>query len=257
MLLVVDAGNTNIVLGLFENGSLVRQWRITTGSDRTADEIRITLRNLLGEAGTNPSDIAGVAIASVVPSLNGPLSKALSGLLDANVRFLTASTSPILLDVESPGAVGADRIANCVAAHALYGGPSLVVDFGTATTFDLVGGDGRFLGGAIAPEMHLAARALTERAAQLYSVELDIPPSVIGKTTATNIQAGVVLGFLDLVSGLISRFRHEVTSTLPVVATGGEGALFHRHVKAIEYYDPVLTLKGLQLWWARSYDSLI
>jgi type III pantothenate kinase len=249
MLLVVDAGNTNTVLGLFRDESLAHQWRITTGSDRTADELRITLRNLLDEADTNPEDITGVAVASVVPPLNAPLSEALDELLDVDIRFVTADTSPIRLDVESPKSVGADRIANCIAAHALYGGPILVVDFGTATTFDLVGEDGRFLGGAIAPEMRLAARGLTERAAQLYSVELDVPLSVIGKNTATNIQAGVVLGFLDLVNGLIGRFRREVGVPLPVVATGGKGDLFYRQLETIEHYDPVLTLKGLQIWW--------
>jgi len=146
--------------------------------------------------------------------------------------------------------VGADRIANCIAAHTLYGGPILVLDFGTATTFDLVAEDGSFLGGAIAPEMRLAARALTERAAQLHSVELKVPETVIGKNTVTNIQAGVVLGYLDLVDGLIRRFRNEVGTPLQVIATGGKGELFYRHLDSIQLYDPVLTLKGLRMWWS-------
>ena len=249
MLLVLDVGNTNIVFGTFRDENLVHQWRVTSDRNRTADELRLTTRSLLAEVKVDPEDIAGVAIASVVPSLNLPLTKAFESLISGTVGFLTADTSPIALDVEVPHTVGADRIANCVAAHTLYGGPILVLDFGTATTFDLVAEDGRFLGGAIAPEMRLAARALTERAAQLHSVELKIPDTVIGKNTATNIQAGVVLGYLDLVDGLIRRFRNEAGTPLQVIATGGKGELFYRNLDSIQLYDPVLTLKGLRMWW--------
>ena len=249
MLLVLDIGNTNIVLGTFQDDVLVHQWRVTTDRNRTADELRLTIRGLLAEAQIDPSDITGVAIASVVPSLNTPLMNAFEPLVTGKITFLNADTSPIALDVEAPHTVGADRIANCIAAHTLYGGPILILDFGTATTFDLTAEDGSFLGGAIAPEMRLAARALTERAAQLHSVELKVPPSVVGKNTATNIQAGVVLGYLDLVDGLIKRFRQEVDTSLQVIATGGKGELFYRNLNSIELYDPVLTLKGLRLWW--------
>jgi len=250
MLLVLDVGNTNIVLGTFSAEKLVHQWRVTTDRNRTADELRLTTRSLLAEAEVDPEKITGVAIASVVPSLNTPLTKAFESLIPGKVGFLTAATSPIALDVEAPHTVGADRIANCIAAHTLYGGPILVLDFGTATTFDLVAEDGSFLGGAIAPEMRLAARALTERAAQLHSVELKVPETVIGKNTVTNIQAGVVLGYLDLVDGLIRRFRNEVGTPLQVIATGGKGELFYRHLDSIQLYDPVLTLKGLRMWWS-------
>lgn len=249
MLLVLDVGNTNIVFGLFRDDKLVRQWRVTSNRNQTADELRLTTRSLLAEANVDPGALTGVAIASVVPSLNRPLSTAFETLVSGEVGFLTSATSPIALDVETPHTVGADRIANCIAAHALYGGPILVLDFGTATTFDLAAEDGRFLGGAIAPEMQLAAQALTERAAQLHSVELKVPESVIGKNTATNIQAGVVLGYLDLVDGLIRRFREEVGTGLHVIATGGKGELFYSHLDSIQHYDPVLTLKGLRLWW--------
>jgi len=250
MLFVLDVGNTNIVLGTFRDDALVHQWRVTTDRNRTADELRLTIRSLLGEAQIDPSSINGVAIASVVPSLNLPLAKAFEPLVSGEVGFLTATTSPIALDVDAPHTVGADRIANCIAAHQLHGGPILVLDFGTAITFDLVAEDGSFLGGAIAPEMRLAARALTERAAQLHSVELKIPKSVIGKNTGTNIQAGVVLGYLDLVDGLIRRFRDEVGEPFQAIATGGKGELFYRNLDSIELYDPVLTLKGLRIWWA-------
>ena len=255
MLLVLDVGNTSIVLGTFLDDSLVHQWRVTTDRNRTSDELRLTTRSLLGEAGIDTSNISGVAIASVVPSLNIPLTEAYESLMSGEVGFLTAATSPIELDVEAPRTVGADRIANCIAAHTLHGGPILVLDFGTATTFDLAAEDGSFLGGAIAPEMRLAARALTERAAQLHSVELAIPKTVIGKNTATNIQAGVVLGYLDLVDGLIRRFRNEIDTPLQVIATGGKGELFYRNLDSIEFYDPVLTLKGLRIWWSHNHNT--
>ncbi|MBU1050141.1 type III pantothenate kinase [Candidatus Bipolaricaulota bacterium] len=255
MLLVLDVGNTNIVLGLFRGDVLIHTWRVTSDRNRTADELRLTVRSLLAEAHVDSQEIAGVAIASVVPSLNLPLATAFKPLVGENVGFLNSSTSPIVLDVETPHTVGADRIANCIAAHAAHGGPILILDFGTATTFDLAAEDGRFLGGAIAPEMRLAAQALTDRAAQLHAVELRIPASVIGKNTMTNIQAGVVLGFLDLVDGLIQRFKAEVGVPLQVIATGGKGEMFYQQLDSIELYDPVLTLKGLQLWWSHQSDK--
>jgi len=156
---------------------------------------------------------------------------------------------PLRFACDDPSRIGADRIANAIGGHALHGGPILVIDFGTATTFDLVSEDGAFLGGAIAPEMHLTARALTDRAAQLHAVALDVPKSVIGKTTAENLRAGIVLGFLDLIDGLISRFRAEYRADLRVAATGGRGKLFYEHLDAIERYEPFLTLTGLQRWW--------
>ncbi len=255
MLLVLDVGNTNIVFGAFDDDTLVHQWRVTTDRNRTADELRLTTRSLLAEAKVDPEDIAGVAITSVVPSLNLPLTKAFESLISGKVGFLTAATSPIALDVEAPHTVGADRIANCIAAHTIHGGPILVLDFGTATTFDLVAEDGSFQGGAIAPEMRLAARALTERAAQLHSVELKVPETVIGKNTDTNIQAGVVLGYLELVDGLIRRFRNEVDTPLQVIATGGKGELFYHNLDSIQLYDSVLTLKGLRMWWSHAHNT--
>jgi type III pantothenate kinase len=251
MLLVLDVGNTNMVFGVFRGMDLVRQWRVTTDRNRTGDELRLITRSLLAEIGADPSEIVGVAIASVVPALNLPLTRAFETLVPVPVAFLTSATSSIGLRVETPHTVGADRIANAIGGHATYGGPLLVIDFGTAVTFDLVSEEGAFLGGAIAPEMSLAAHALTERAAQLHAVELTIPDSVIGKSTATNIQAGVVLGYIDLVGGLIRRFREEASADLRVVATGGRGEMYYRQIDAIELYDPVITLKGLRIWWSR------
>ena len=249
MLLCCDVGNTNIVLGLFDGETLVTRWRLTTDRNRTADELRLSVRGLLDEAGVPADSIDGVAVASVVPSLNPALHESLEPFARERLRFLNASTSPIPLPVAEPWSVGADRIANSVAAARLYGAPILVVDFGTAINFDLVGADGAFLGGAIAPEMRLAAKALIDRAAQLHSVDLVAPDSVIGRTTETNLQAGIVLGYLDLVAGLIRRFRAECGDDLRVVATGGKGRMFYEALAEIGLYDADLTLTGLRFCW--------
>ncbi len=248
MLLAFDVGNTNTVVGLFDGPRLVGHWRYTTERSRTADELRLTARNLLAEDGLGVNDIEAIVVASVVPSLDRPLREGLQPLTVGEVRCLDHRCSPIELCVDEPWSVGADRIANSIAAHAAYAGPVLVIDFGTATTFDLIAEDGAFLGGAIAPEMHLTARALIDRAAQLPSVTLDVPQSVIGKTTAENLRAGLVFGFLDLVGGLIARFRAVSPLPLCVVATGGKGELFFRQLEAIEHFDPFLTLSGLRRW---------
>ena len=204
MILAYDIGNTNIVVGLFDGERIAGRWRFTTRRERTPDEMRLEARSVLAEAGVAASDISGVAVASVVPSLNPPLAAGLKSLIQRDVFWIDARTSPIRLDVDEPWSVGADRIVDCVAGYALHGGPLLVIDFGTAVTFNLVSEEGAFLGGAIAPEMRLAADALTQRAAQLFSVSLDVPESVIGRTTASNLRAGLVLGTFDLVAGLIA-----------------------------------------------------
>jgi type III pantothenate kinase len=249
MLLAVDVGNTHTVVGLFRAGELIGHWRLTTARQQTADELRIVAVSLLREARVDPDEVDGAAVACVVPSLRCALRDGLGALLRGSVGFLDAGSSPIPLRVAEPHAVGADRIANGIAAHSRCSGSALVIDGGTALTFDLVGDDGAFLGGAIAPSMQLAAAALVERAAQLFAVDLGVPPSVIGRTTAENIRAGVVLGFIDLVSGLIERFRAEVTGALTVLATGGNGELLVRQIESIESYIPFLTLEGLRLWW--------
>ncbi len=192
MILAYDIGNTNIVVGLFDGERIAGRWRFTTRRERTPDEMRLEARSVLAEAGVAASDISGVAVASVVPSLNPPLAAGLKSLIQRDVFWIDARTSPIRLDVDEPWSVGADRIVDCVAGYALHGGPLLVIDFGTAVTFNLVSEEGAFLGGAIAPEMRLAADALTQRAAQLFSVSLDVPESVIGRassTTATSMRS--------------------------------------------------------------------
>jgi type III pantothenate kinase len=251
MLLTYDVGNTNIVVGLFDGAQLVGHWRLTTSRHQTGDELRLVTASLLEEAGVAAVRVEGVAVACVVPSVQAALRTGLEPLFGRPPRFLTARTSPIVLDVAEPHAVGADRIANCIAARARCpdGEPVVVIDVGTALTFDLVSGEGAFLGGAIAPSMRLAAGALVERAAQLFAVDLSVPASVVGTTTADNLRAGIVLGYLDLVAGLIARFRAEIPDPVHVIATGGHGALFAERIDAIEAYAPFLTLEGLRSWW--------
>jgi len=252
MLLLCDVGNTNVVVGLASGDRLVRHWRLTTRTERTPDEWRIALSSLLAEADVGLHGIDGAAIASVVPGVAAGLRKALEVLLAGRaVRSLTAETSPIRLAVDAPASVGADRIANCIAGFARYGGPLLILDFGTAVTFDLVGADGTFLGGAIAPEMETAAAGLFAAADQLRPIPLDPPPSVIGRTTAECVRSGVVLGYIDLVRGMIGRFRAEVGAELRVIATGGRGARYRTSIGEIDEYDPTLTLDGLRIAWDR------
>jgi len=255
MLLACDVGNTNIVLGLFSGSDLITRWRLTTNRNRTADELRLSVSGLLKESDVETGCLDGIVVASVVPSLGPALREGLGPLVNDHLRCLTPSTSPIRLDVDEPWSVGADRIANAVAASRLYGAPILAIDFGTAVNFDLVGPDGAFLSGAIAPEMHLAARALIDRAAQLHSVELTPPPSVIGRSTQSNLQSGIVLGYFDLVAGLVRRFRAEVGTDLRTIATGGKGRMFHKALDEIDLYDADLTLTGLRLCWEEWMDN--
>jgi len=248
MILACDVGNTQTVLGLFDGDDLTEHWRLSTDRNRTGDEFAIQVGCLLHEAGLGAGDVSGVVISSVVPSLKRTLRDGLAKAIGVEPRFLSHANCSVRLDVMEPHAVGADRMANTIAAHAMHGGPCLVIDFGTAVNFDLVDGTGAFLGGAIAPEMQLAANALTERAAQLHSIPLEVPPSVVGKTTVENLQAGIVLGYLDLVDGLIRRFRSCIDDTLRVIATGGKARLFAEHLEEIDEYAPFLTLRGLYIW---------
>jgi len=251
MILVGDVGNTQTVFGLFDGEQLMEHWRLTTDRNRTSDELAILVRRLLKDSDRFVNDVDAVAVSSVVPSLSRTLRGGLQKVFGAEPRMLTPASGGIDLEVDEPHSVGADRIANTIGAYDIVGGPCLVIDFGTATNFDLVGPGGSFLGGAIAPEMQIAARGLIERAAQLHSVSLDVPDSVIGKTTAGNLQAGIVLGFIDLVDGLIRRFKTEAPAIERVIATGGKADLFTENVAAIDEHVPFLTLHGLRVWLGR------
>ena len=245
-LLAVDVGNTNTVLGLYEGGALIRHWRLTTRRDATADEISLSVAGLVGDrTGRPPLD---VIVASVVPSLNFPMKQAFRQLYGSEPLFVEPGVKtgmPILYEV--PQEVGADRIVNAVAAYARLGGPCVVVDFGTATTFDVVTVKGEYAGGVIVPGITISAEALFEKAARLWRVEIRRPDRVIGRTTSASIQSGLYFGYLSLVDGVIERIEKEIGHRPRVIATGGLAELFGSGSERIEEVDPLLTLTGLSL----------
>ena len=247
-LLAVDVGNTNTVLGLFEGRDLAAHWRLTTRRDATSDEIVLSIQGLLASVGRSGELASDVIVASVVPSLRFPMKQALRQITDREPLFVEPGIRtgmPILYD--TPQEVGADRIVNAVAAHARLGGPCIVVDFGTATTFDVVTAKGEYAGGVIVPGITISAEALFERAARLWRVDIRRPEKVVGKTTTQSIQSGLYFGYLSLVDGLIDRISKELEVRPRVIATGGLAELFGGGSERIEAVDPLLTLTGLLL----------
>jgi type III pantothenate kinase len=245
-LLAVDVGNSNTVLGLYEKGKLAHHWRLTTRREATSDEIALSVQGLLPRrAGKRPLD---VIVANVVPSLGFPIRQAFRQLFATDPLFVEPGVKtgmPILYDM--PQEVGADRIVNAVAALAKLGGPCIVVDFGTATTFDVVTARGEYAGGVIVPGIMISAEALFEKAARLWRVEIRRPERVVGKTTAASIQSGLYFGYLSLVDGVIDRIAREIGVRPRVIATGGLAELFGSGSERIEEVDPLLTLTGLSL----------
>jgi type III pantothenate kinase len=249
-LLAVDVGNSNTVLGLWRGAELERHWRLTTRREATSDEIALSVRGLLS-AGPGVAEAVGptrVIVASVVPSLRFPLRQALRQVFGREPLFVEPGVKtgmPILYEV--PQEVGADRIVNAVAAFEAVGGPCIVVDFGTATTFDVVTAKGEYAGGVIVPGIAISAEALFEKAARLWRVEIRRPDRVVGRTTAGSVQSGLYFGYLALVEGMIDRIRAEIGGQPRVIATGGLAELFGGGSEKIERIDPLLTLKGLRL----------
>jgi len=253
LLLTIDLGNTNTVLGVFEGAELRAHWRLATRREQTADEYGILVRNLFMSSGLVPTAIEGVALASVVPPLTPvlvALSKQYLDLEPLVVEPGVRTGMPILY--EPPGDVGADRIVNGVAAFAAYGGPVIVVDFGTATTLDVVTRKGEYLGGVICPGVGISADALFQRAARLPRVDVRHPGKVIGRSTVGSIQSGLYFGYAAMVEGIIARIRAELGEPARVVATGGLAETLAADIPSIEAVDPVLTLTGLRLIWERN-----
>jgi type III pantothenate kinase len=253
MLLTIDVGNTNTVLGVFDGARLVVHWRLTTRREQTADEYGILVRNLFASSGLSPESIEAVALASVVPPLT-PILVSLARLYLGHEPLVIGpgvkTGMPILY--EPPGDVGADRIVNGVAAYAAYGGPVIVVDFGTATTFDVVTKKGEYIGGVICPGVGISADALFQRAARLPRVDVRDPGKVIGRNTVGSMQSGLYYGYAAMCEGIIARIRAELVEPARVVATGGLGETLAAEIPSIEAVDPVLTLTGLRLIWERN-----
>lgn len=250
MLLTIDIGNTNLTLGLYEGGKLGAHWRLATDHNRMPDEYGLQFLGLLQNAGKTLKDIKGVSLASVVPPLTGRVIQACREYLKQEPLVVDAGVKTgIKVRYEDPKAVGADRICDAVAVMKLYGGPACVVDFGTATTFNAITKDGEYLGGAITAGINLAAEALYTRAAKLPRIDLQVPPSVIGRNTVHAMQSGLLFGYVSMIEGMVARFRAELGDEMKVVATGGLAEVVAKETKVIGIIAPWLTLEGLRLIW--------
>lgn len=250
MLLAIDIGNTNILLGLWNGRSWQQQWRLRTVSEQTADELGVMLMALLREFGVE-NLVREVALCSVVPWLTKTFTHVCRHYLGVDAMLLTyQSNLGIRLGQDNPAEVGADRIANAVAAYHQFPGPSIIIDMGTATKFEVVTDAGEFLGGVIAPGLRLSADALAGRAAQLRSVPLEAPPSIIGRNTVQAVQAGLILAYASMIDGVVGRLREalpEDGAALQVIGTGGNIHLVVDHTRVVDHVDPWLTLTGLRI----------
>ncbi len=253
MLLVVDVGNTHTVLGLYDGERLIHDFRIETAKGRTSDEYHVLLLNLLELAGVKRSDVRASILASVVPSFNDTVIDAVDRAFDHEIMVVGPGIKtgmPVLY--ENPREVGADRIVNAVAAYERVKGAAIVVDFGTATTFDCISAKGEYLGGSIAPGMQISASALFARAARLPRSEIARPPRAIGRNTVHSMQSGIVFGYVGLVDGLVRRLAAEMQGEVTVIATGGLASLIEPESETIEEVDEFLTLDGLRLIYMRN-----
>lgn len=257
MLLAIDVGNTNIKYGVFDDKKLVASFRAASILLRTADEYGSVLINLLTDSGIKKSEIDGIILSSVIPSLNYTICHMCEYFFDIKPLIVGPGIKTGLnIKTENPKEVGADRIVNSVSAFKKYGGPLVVIDFGTATTFNVVDDGGAFLGGVIAPGIKSALEGLVKNTAQLPMIELVSPKSVIGKNTETNMQAGVIFGFAGLVDNIIEKIKAEMgLNNIKVIATGGLGKVIAKETKFIDKVDRTLTLDGLRMIYELNAQS--
>lgn len=257
MLLVIDAGNTNITLGVFRGEELLGTFRMTTKLPRTSDEYGIMLKELIERQGITSSDISAAIVASVVPDIMHSLGSAMIKYFGIKPVVVSAGIKTgIKIMTENPKQVGADRIVDAVAAYTLYGGPVIVIDFGTATTYDIVGPDATFEGAVIAPGIRTSAQAMWGQAAMLPAIEIRKPSTILAKETVSSMQAGIVFGQIGQVEYIVNRIRRESGYTdAKVVASGGLGNIIAKETEAIDIYDPQLTLKGLRIIYEKNKRS--
>ena len=253
MLLVFDIGNSNIVLGTYEGKKLLRHWRISTDRQKTGDEYGMLINNLFRFQGIRMSDVDAIIISSVVPPLVVPLAKMCERYFHLRPLIVGPGIKTgIKLKYENPREIGADRIVNSVGAYEQFGGPLIVVDIGTATTFDIVADNGDYLGGVIAPGIGISSEALFQRAAQLPRVALVTPRTIICRNTVTAMQAGVIFGFVGQIDEIVRRIKAEMKQDMRVIATGGMAKMISRESKSIDKVDNFLTLTGLRVLYERN-----
>lgn len=247
LLLAVDIGNTEVKLGVFDGSELRGTWRLETDSQRTADEYAATLCVLFARDGLDLAGLGGVVVGSSVPRVQETFAEIARRYAGREALVVSGLTPGVRIAIENPREAGPDRVSNATAARALYGSPAIVVDFGTATNFDVVSPDGDYIGGAIAPGVEVAAEALFRRGARLFNVALTAPERAIGRNTIGALQSGIVFGYVGLVEGVIARIRAELGVRAPTIATGGLAELIAGQTAAIDHVAPNLTLVGLRL----------
>lgn len=253
LLVLVDVGNTNTIFGIYRGDDLLDSFRLSTDSERTADEYGALLLPLFARAGIDPTSARAVVISSVVPPLHPTLERLAASYFDREPLFIEPGVKTgMVIRYDNPAEVGADRIVNSLAARELYGAPVVVVDFGTATTFDVVNDAGEYVGGIIAPGISISAEALFSQASRLYRVDVKKPERLVGKTTAGAMQSGIYYGYIGLVDGILRRLLAELPDTRTVVATGGLASMIASGSELIDTVDDLITLKGLKLIYERN-----